>query len=517
MALSPKCRLVACFVLAMGLGLAACLPAASPSFDAVTGLTLTEKDAGRFQLAWDPIYRDDLMGYSVWLRKPGEREFTRLSVPVRVGKEVHKLPMTSDASLVLALGKTRRDIEVAVVAEYQDGVAPRSASVFTHSALPAAGQGAASSIPVPDVKAVRGKAATDKDSLIAKASDDDVDVADRKPQRLLDQDEPLLTPYGSWRSELDLGFDYKRSIRSGTATYAQLGYSVANAPSSQSVQWARIDTRTIFSVPLTLRWGFLPGFEAWAQGNYDIERVFIDSYKIGSETLGHVAYFGQAHGQKYAVTEPNSAALGDSKVGVRVTPFGQLPLWIGAFAQLPTGQSRFRSFLDWEEGRGDAAGTGIGVTRMTFQAAFGDPGQRKGPSFQASFSPGVTERVTAFWNANLLDHVFIRGDETVVGGAYTFPWAIDSHKGALLLGCQVRSIGAARWTATGVDMTQYYAADDLGAVIAHTDARFVRDDQIEVSLQAIQSVGRGLRTGGRLAYISGVQGDAFSVSGQFFY
>lgn len=516
MALSPERRLRAWPALLIGLCLAAA-SAAARTFDAPTGVTLLAKDQGRFQLAWDPIYRDDLMGYSIWLRRPGEREFTRLSVPVRVGKEVHKLPMTSDASLVLALGKARRDIEVAVVAEYQDGISPRSASVFTRSALPPMGSPAASAIPAPDAKADAVKAPIDKDALVAKASDDEVDLADRKPQRLLDQDEPLLTPFGSWRSELDLGYDYKRSIRSGTATYAQLGYSVPNAPSSQNVRWERIDTRTVFTVPLTLRWGFLPGFEAWAQATYDIERVFIDSYQIGSDTFRHLVYFAYSNGHSYAITEPNSATFGDSKAGIRVTPFDRLSLWIGASAQIPTGQSRFKSFLDWEEGQGDAAGTGLGVTRMTFQAAFGDPGQRKGPSFHASFSPGVTERVKAPWNGILLDHVFIRGDETEVGGDYTFPWALNGHKGALLLGCQVRSIGAARWTAAGVDMTQFYAPDDLGAVIAHTDARFIRDDQIEVSLQAIQSVGQGFRTGGRLSYVSGVQGDAFRVSGQFFY
>lgn len=510
MASNPERTLRAWPALVLGLALlAGGLPAAPKGFDAPTGVTLVAKDAGRFQLVWDPIYRDDLMGYSIWLRRPGEAEFTRLSVPVKVGKELRKLPMTSDASLVLALGKSKRDIEVTVVAEYQDGVSPRSASVFTHAALPAAPVPGAIPVPAPDKEPA--------EAAVKPADDGSVDEALRAPVRLQDKDLPLLTPQGSWRTELGLGYDFKRSIRSGTSTYGALGYTDGVSASNQAVQWVRIDVRTVFTVPLTVRWGFLPGFEAWAQGSYQAENVFIDTFQVGSSIFHHLRYFGYSNGHSYSVTEPNSAAFGDSKLGVRVQPFDRLPLLIGASATLPTGLSRFKSFLEWEEGLSDAAGTGGGAARMAFEAAYGDPGQRKGPSFHASLSPGVTERIREPWLGIPLDHVLIRGDEVEVGGDYSFPWSVNGRHGAMLLGCAVRSIGAARWTVQGIDMTKFYSPDDLGALIAHLDAKFVRDDQIELSVQVIQSVGAGLRTGGRLAYVSGVQGDAFRVSGQFYY
>ncbi len=102
-----------------------------PSFAVPQGVTLQAKAGGRYLLYWEPIDADNLMGYSIWLRRQGEKEFVRLSVPVKVGKEVQKQPMVSEAKLELKLGEGRKDLEFAVVAEYEDGPSGRSASVFS--------------------------------------------------------------------------------------------------------------------------------------------------------------------------------------------------------------------------------------------------------------------------------------------------------------------------------------------------------------------------------------------------
>src|SRR5689334_16099729 len=103
------------------LGLSALARAAE--LPAPQGVTLRAGSNGVMQLLWEPIYRDDLMGYSVWKRPEGKGEYTRVSVPVKRGKEVVKLPLTTKASFLF---KDKPGVlsELRVAAEFEDGRGP---------------------------------------------------------------------------------------------------------------------------------------------------------------------------------------------------------------------------------------------------------------------------------------------------------------------------------------------------------------------------------------------------------
>jgi hypothetical protein len=513
------------FLLGLALGLSLSLAvglSAAPkekTFDPPKGLLLKALDQGRWQLVWDPIDRDDLMGYSVWLRRPGEKEFTRLKIPVKVGKEIKQLPLTSRANIILALG-SRRDLEFTVVAEYEDGSSPRSPSVFSRdleASAPVPG-----AIPVPGAAPlpVSGPAGEGK---AAEAKDAGASIfAPRLPQA----EQPLITPLGTLRSELGLDFAYRRSIRSGFDRFDTLRLSGTAIPDDKMVHWSRTDVRTEVSVPLTLRWGLFPGMEVWAEGSYRAEDMWLDQFVVDGANFGHIRFTTtDQNGKQVYLSNPTSAGFGDTRVGLRLQPYGGLPMVLGVVAELPTGRSRFKSMLDWFDAQGSPAGTGLGATRVGAEFNWGASGRQPGLAFFGAYRPAFTERIrsAAFSEALVggrmeLEHVVVHGSELSLGGTYTFPWMLLTRPGAASLGIAVQSIGAATWTALGNDLpTQLFSPADLSHLAAHAQIKFIRDDQIEFGLTLWQDLPSGFRAGGRLSYSLGVQGDALRLGGLFYY
>jgi hypothetical protein len=315
-----------------------------------------------------------------------------------------------------------------------------------------------------------------------------------------------------------LGIEVQRSIRKGNDRFGTLGLLGTGIDPDKQVNWLRVDMRTVFTAPLTLRWGVLPGFEAWGRAAYHAEDLSVDAYEIDGQSFGFVVPVRvNDNGELIELSNPSSAGVGDLQAGLRVQPLPDLPLLIGARASLPTGTSRFASYLNWNAARGTPAGTGDGVLRMEFEAALGEPGAQPGLSLRGAFSPGTTERLRApFFGADF-DHVLTRGDRFELGGAYSFPWRLDGRDGAVMLGLALRSIDPARWRIEGVEIAPFMSPIEQSRFNAHTQTRFVRDDQLELSIEALQDLPGGIRTGGRLSYAHGVQGDALSLSGQFFY
>lgn len=491
---------------AWALALALPLGAAEPKLDAPTGLTLQAREGGRYQLLWDPIDRDDLLGYSVWLRKPGEREFTRLNVPVKVGKEVRKMPLTGEARLVLALGAARRDVEVTVLAEYESGASERAPSAFTRLAQ----QPAAAAPKLQGQPVAATEPATPAEE---KAAEERSDF--QRP--LPGAEKPLITPRGAFRSELGFEWDFNRSIRKGRDEFWTLGLIGTGIPYEKVVEWEIIEVRTIFSVPLTLRWGVMPGFELWGQARYNAEDVYTGAYDIDGESFNYITPVRWVDDRYVELSKPSSTGLGDSKVGVRVQPFDAAPVVLGATLHAPTGSSRFKAYLDWDSGRSFPAGTGQGVQRMEFNVEWGRPGAVQGLSLRGSYSPGAVERVRAEFFGFELDHVLSHGDRFELGGAYTFPWKIRGMNGSLLPGIVFRTLSPARWTIEGIEIYPLYPPYDQARIVAHLQERFVRDDQLELVLEAVQDLPSGFRTGGRFSYVTGVQGDALRLSGQLYY
>ena len=80
--------LLALFALAAGPSAAG---AAEQKFDAPSGVTLLAQGGGRYLLLWDPIYREDLQGYSVCgCANRGTRNFMRHEHPGEGGQRARR-------------------------------------------------------------------------------------------------------------------------------------------------------------------------------------------------------------------------------------------------------------------------------------------------------------------------------------------------------------------------------------------------------------------------------------------
>jgi hypothetical protein len=520
-------------VLVASLGLA--LPGRAEdeaAFAAPSGVTLQAKAGGRYLLLWEPLEKDQaLMGYSIWLRRKGEKEFIRLSVPVRVGQEVQKQPMISDAKVELKLGEGRKDLEFAVVAEYEDGPSPRSASAFSAKAalVPTTAVGSspqpASDLPESPTAAVAAVSSTVEAAPPVKTdpyAEENARKDGKGPApwdlRSARRDRPLLVPPGKIRTSFGAGYEVIRSIYSGHEPFANLRLYGTDIPDTRVVNWKRVDMHTRFRAPLRAEAGLLPGVELWAEGAYQAEDVTLNTYEIDGENFNYIRPVRiEPDGTLFYYPDPSSVSAGDTLLGARVQPLPTQPLVLLLQATLPTGLSHFKSYLDWEDGVAFQAGTGDGVFRLGAGATWGWRGLRPGPSFRIFYSPGTTERVTEKTPFIDFDHVVNRGDLSEAAFDYTIPWRVAGRDGAILFGAVGRSIGAARWTVNGVDVSPFFGPLDRGRLAAHAGLKFNRDDQLELGVEAMQDLPGGFETGGRLAYTTNAFGDQLQISGRLVY
>ncbi|HXC64192.1 MAG TPA: hypothetical protein VNZ67_07525, partial [bacterium] len=507
--------------------LAAALPA-EQKFDAPSGVTLLAQGGGRYLLLWDPIYRDDLQGYSVWLRKPGDKEFVRLSIPVKVGKEVKKEPMTSDSKIVLSMGRDRDDLEMTVVAEYEDGVSPksrvaRSALAMQQAAPPAPSAAAEGAAPVTGTAAAAasptaaaGPYPTEADAAPAGLEHWSLPWNQRLERPL----RPLLMPPGKLGTQLGVDFTYFRSIYSGNDRFGNLGLLGTGIDPNKEVYWQRIDVRTIFAVPLTLRWGLAPGLELWGQAAYHAEDYFLALYRIDGDDFSFIQLVHvNKDGSFTVLSNPTSTGIGDIPVGLRFQPVASQPLLLGLSASLPSGTSRFKSFLDWFSGRGSPAGTGEGILRLKADVDYGWKGLRDGLAFHGSYSPGGTEQYNEDNGSGgpPMHQVAVHGDAYELGGSWTWPWQVAGQSGSLALGLMGRSVQPDRWTTDGTDTGASLTPIERSQFAALTLLKFERDDQLEISLEAFQDLPGGLESSGKFSYSMETLGDQWSISGQLYY
>jgi hypothetical protein len=492
-------------------------------------LTLQAKAAGRYLLVWEPLEKDQaLMGYSIWLRRRGEKEFIRLSVPVKVGKEIQKQPMISDAKVELKLGEGRTDLEFSVVAEYEDGPSARSASVFSAKAARTNNTpvGAGSARPLSDTAAAEGL--SPGAAAVTTPVKPDPYAEENNPKetkgpapwdlRSSRQERPLLLLPGKWHTSMGASYEIIRSTYSGHEPFGDLGLLGTDIPDTKVVDWKRIDLHTRFRAPLRAELGVLPGVELWAEGAYQAEDVSLNVYDIDGESFNFIRPVRvEPDGSYFYFPDPSSVGIGDTLLGARVQPLPTQPLVLQLQATLPTGISHFKSYLDWQDGVAFQAGTGDGVFRLGAGASWGWRALRPGPSFRLFYSPGTTERVTQKFTFFKLDHVVDRGDLTEAAFDYTIPWQVGGRDGAILFGAVGRSIAASRWTINGFDMAPFYGPLDRGRLAAHAGIKFNRDDQLELGIETVQDLPGGFETGGRLSYTTGIFGDQLQVSGRLVY
>jgi hypothetical protein len=503
-------------------------------------VTLQAKAGGRYLLTWDPIREETLMGYSVWMRKKGEKEFTRLSVPVRVGKEIQKQPMTAEAKLELKLGEGRKDLEFSVLAEYEDGPSERSDSVYSAKAagfVPPVAAGAGPSAPLPAPAGGSGQAPSVSSAAEAVTAKADPYADENKPQPPVAekdapwnrstprQTRPLLPEAGRWLTTLGIEVDLMHSTAKGRDLFSIHGLGGTGIDPNKFVTWKRSDSRTRVRVPLRAERGLFTGLSAGLEGSYQAEDVYISQYLIDGQSFDYITYVRYLPDGSYQ-TLPNatSSTFGDTKAFARLQPVPSQPLVLTAQATFPTGRSRFAAYRDWLAFRDFAAGTGEGVQRLQGRVDWGWRGLRQGLSLHAAYSPSATENFTEsfhndFYNFDYsFKHVVVRGARTEAGMGYTIPWNLRTLDGAIVLGAAMLSTDGDRWTINGTDMAPFYAAGpDQAELDAHAGIKFQRDDQLELSVDALQSLPGGFETGGRFSYSSSLTRERYSLSGRLVY
>ena len=502
-----KLRLMALLLLA--------LPFAAPGagLDSPSSITLSV-DAGQAGLlTWEPIDRDDLMGYSVWMRQ-GSGDFTRLNIPTMVGKEMKKLPMTTKASLTLK-GIGKRDLELEVVAEYEGGRSKPGPSVFSRKARRLA------ATPAPEAPGPASGAPAAL-SPLAGAEAPAVPREDSKAEEA-----PLrpknawysMAPFGKIQTAVALHFAYEETTGQGNGSLNSIGFTVTDGTDRNIVQnWSVTYMERVIDVPLSVRYGLLSALEISAETAWRNERDSQGDFKFGDKVYHNISGSDTLDG----------SAFTDTWVGAKVRPSQSQPLFLSGAYSFATGKSRFAARSRSRQGISSDAGSDEGVSRLRLALDFGEKEIVEGLSYHAQYSPGATESLylPGAASSTLLfqaDH----GQELQLGAAYTFPWSVSEQLGAASLGVSLISREPGRYLINGVDQRPIISKAAYARFRGYTGINLEREDQLQLSLGFRQNLYNtadrhgaflgGVDAGGSVSYSLKPDGWVFNASGGFYY
>lgn len=319
------------------------------SLDAPGHLTLTVNSVKDGTLSWDPIDREDLEGYSIWMRK-GPGDFTRLDIPTTVHGQELKEPMISKSFLVLK-GLGKRQLELAVVAEYESGRSPKSASVFSRlarfvplsgtAASPAEASEAGSET---SLSATSGSAATaaQPEATPSETPESDALVSNGTPS--YKHLRSVMAPQGTFHSSVRGDFIWEQINSSGDASLNQLGRSIVGGdpvPADQVESYSSAYVTQIIREALTMEYGLLPNMELGVEEDYSDEREYAQNF-----------YFdGVNYESENSEEAQEGSAFMNPIVKVRIQPLASQPLRLTLWGNFATGsRSRFQAWGDYWRG-----------------------------------------------------------------------------------------------------------------------------------------------------------------------
>ena len=192
--------------------------------------------------------------------------------------------MTSDSKIVLSMGRDRDDLEMTVVAEYEDGVSLKSGDRSERQRRPPAARRRPARGGPSQTQAALSPTA---ESGPARAGAGKIAVplsrTTRQPRgrrrpgtrsRQVPPARPLITPPGHFRSSL--GASYARDsfhtqgeiLVESTQTFNLGGGVTITETTLQLEEGTRTDIRTTLDIPVDLHVGLLPGLELWGEANF---------------------------------------------------------------------------------------------------------------------------------------------------------------------------------------------------------------------------------------------------------
>jgi|GEM_PF-4366164 len=467
------------------------------------GLTLSVQPGGVWRLVWDPILDDGLMGYSVLGRQAGKKEFTRLT----------KAPIARALFQFRGLA-AGQDEELVVVAEYEAGPSAPSKPAFSRLALALAADMASPLVPKPE-KPAAGPQPLPQHQPQASATP--FFSAPVRPGR------GLLVGRGKLDAKADLGYDIESFVSNGWGYVNQPNSNTGTMPfnlidyynydPSRLYYWEEVNSRTIFSVPLTVRYGLLDAMELGVTGAWHSYCSIFERATVN----------GNEYNSTINTPEMHTSGIADTTVYAKLQPVAQWPLLFSAEALLPTGTSRFTSYAAYltDVAMGVSptlqAGTGDGVMRLTLRAQWGWKALKPGVFYEAAYTPSASEDYSLTVAGTTFDHHADFGEIWEGGLGYTMPWEVVTGQGALVVGVTGRSIKPGRWTVDGSNMVAPTDTYDAGAVHTYADLNLVENNEMEVYAQVEQDITQYLGTSCKAYWRSEADGYTYGICGGVVY
>ena len=475
------------------------LSARNRSLDTPTGVTIQAKDSNLL-LLWDRIDRVDLMGYSVWIRRDGKSEFTRLKIPMKIDGKIQKMPMTSRARLILKGLDLSRSIEFVVVSEYEDGRSKPSQPVFTHLA---AGEisNLSESLEPQEEETTENIQADQKENIEQNTKDFKVNPT------------PVVTPF----SERALAGAEDILLAGGTFRYV-----VGAGFVQDSLPYEYCITRHVILANVGIEYGVSNNFQLGIKVNGEYSRTFIDESHATPDdpTYDAVSYYWvNSQGGK----RPNPFFGGVSSVDLtgRVKLYKDNPFVFSLNLRQPVGLSRFESWLNWFYEEENLGGGEKGYIQITPGFEYGYRGIRDGFFADGSLTLGGRETVVVGEPGDIqISAQAVYGDIARVTLGYTWLYSVNQIPGSFSLGIEGISKQASQYLESGTDvynalMYRYPFWDGWFEEMSGISP--YRDDQMKVFLEMRQSIVAGLAGTGNLYYISRRHGAEFGISGSVFY
>jgi hypothetical protein len=508
-------RILSCLCLAV-VTCARPLAAAAPALEAPQNLTLSVDALQSGNLSWDPIDRDDLMGYSIWMRQ-GQGDFTRLNIPTTVGGELKKLPMTTKSSLTLK-GLGRRTLELCVVAEYESGRSPRSGSVYSARArrpAPEAPALAAAARPhAADADADdsggdasdsgdgggQGPAAKAAGSLAAEAGAEDEPKGSLPPPPA----RSVMPPRGSFHSSIAGGVYWESTKAEGYNSLNDLGFSIVGGPyvdPTARLNWTFSAFRRRTEFPLSLEYGLLDRLEIGGDLAYVEEDEDPFDFMIAGTHYSNVGLDNSAE----------ASGFGNPSAKVRIQPSASLPLRLSLRARIPSGlRSRLQAYTDALFGLPSAEGLDDNAQRLEIKAEYGNRGIDSGLSYALGYVPGSSESAEEHFGSTSVSVVGKRGQELSADVAYSLPWSEKDKPGCAVVELGLKSMDPGDLSIDSINEGRFMSPIDKVVLRSSTGINIDQENQLTAALELRQNVLSSFN-------LHGVLTNAVDTNGRLFF
>jgi hypothetical protein len=461
------------------------------------GLTLSVQPGGVWRLVWDPIMDDSLMGYTVLARPEGRAEYARLT----------------KASISHALFQFRglpagQDEELVVVADYETGHSAPSKPAHTRLAVPAPADAASQAALKPERPGQKPEPQAEATPFFS---------APVRPGR------GLLIGRGQLDARVNLGYDIESFVSNGWGYVNQPNSNTGTMPfnlidyynydPSRLYYWEEVNSRTIFSIPLTVRYGLLDAVELGVTGAWHSESAIFERATVN----------GNEYNSTINMPEMHTSGLADTTAYIKLQPVTQWPFLLSAEMVLPTGASRFTAYASYitDVALGVPptleAGTGDGVTRFTLRTQWGWKALKPGMFYEAAYTPSASEDYSMTVSGLTLDHHADFGEIWEGGFGYTLPWDVVQGQGSLVVGVIGRSIKPGSWTVDGNSMVAPTDTYDAGAVHTYANLNLVENNEMEIYAEVDQDFTQYLGTNCKAYWRSESDGYTYGICGGVVY